>query len=267
MTKETSRTMLKIITGCDYIHFTTRCNRSIEIAMNVLKELSITTVLYQEEGGWLTYKKYISKADLEPIMLVTDDGIIYEKEVARHDIDSALIVNSLPGYIAVQDMTSLSSTCLSNDIFLINDVSGSIGLPESKLGDIIVGSFGNSKPINLGSGGFIATNNEEIFKLIQSVESEEPDLQFILLEKKLRNLDLRRSYLQKRVSQVKEDLLDSDIVHRDKEGLNVVVRYETDDQKQYLIDYCKKQELEFTECPREIRILDNAISIEIKRLT
>lgn len=267
MSKETARTLLKIITGKDFVYFTPRCNKSIEVALKLVADMHRTTVLYQEEGGWLTYEKYIQQVNLEPIKMITNDGLVYEKEVAHYDMDAALIINSLPGYVALQDMASLGGVCAANDIFLINDVSGSIGLPESKIGDVIVGSFGNAKPVNVGKGGFIATNDEELSQKIQEFLGEESELQFILLEKKLRELDVRRSYLQKRVHEVKKDLEGFDIVHRDHEGLNVIVRYEDDVEKQKIISYCKEQDLEFTECPREIRILDDAISIEIKRLS
>lgn len=266
MSKETCTTILKIITGKDYVYFTPRCNKSIEIAMKVIADLGRTTCLYQEEGGWLTYEKYIQQAGLDPIKMITNDGLVYEKEVARHDVDAALIINSLAGYIATQDMNTLGGVCAANDIFLINDVSGSIGLPESKIGDIIVGSFGEAKPVNLGSGGFIATSDKDLYDKIVEFFPEESELQFILLEKKLRGLDTRRSYLQKRAREVKQDLEDMDIVHPEHDGLNVVIRYDNDDQKQRIIEYCKEKELEYTECPREIRILDNAISIEVKRL-
>ena len=36
--------------------------------------------------------------------------------------------------------------------------------------------------------------------------------------------------------------------------------------KQRIIDYCNENNLEFTECPRYIRINEPAISIEVKRL-
>ncbi len=267
MSKENCRTILKIMTGKEYVYFTPRCNKSIELAMKVLANLHLTTILYQEEGGWLTYEKYIRQANLEPIKMITDDGLVYEQEVARHDVDTALIINSLPGYVALQDMDSLSGVCAAHDVFLVNDVSGSIGLAESKVGDIVVGSFGKAKPVNLGSGGFIATNDEDVYNKIKEFLPEEGELQFILLEKKLRNLDTRRSYLQKRVREVKNDLDGMDIVHQNDEfGLNVIIRYDTDEQKQRILEYCEDKELEFTECPREIRILDNAVSIEIKRL-
>lgn len=266
MTKETARTLLKILTGKEYVYFTSRCNRSIQISMELVKSLSRSSVLFQEEGGWLTYEKYIQQAGLEPIKMITLDGLVLDKEVAKFDMDEALIVNSLPGYSAIQDMDSLSGVCAVNDIFLINDVSGSIGLPQAKVGDVIVGSFGKAKPVNVGSGGFIATDDEDLFDEIKKVEPQEADLQFFLLEKKLRELDERRSYLIKRVHEVKSDLHDMAIVHRDHDGLNVVIRFDSDEEKQHIISYCKEKDLEFTECPREIRILDDAISIEIKRL-
>ena len=36
-------------------------------------------------------------------------------------------------------------------------------------------------------------------------------------------------------------------------------------EKKELIAYCEKNGYEYTECPRYIRVLENAISIEVKR--
>ena len=264
--KEDCRTLLKILTGKRFVQFTTRCNRAIQIALFVLKRLERETVLFQEEGGWLTYERFIRQADLTPIKMVTDDGLIHAKELDHYDMNAVLLLNSFAGYIALHDMDEIANACAKNNIVLINDVSGSIGLKQGKLGDVILGSFGVAKPVNLGTGGFIATDDEHIFSLIQEFEDSEPPLNFEALEKKLRGLEKRRSFLQTKARKVKEDLKQFDLVHREQEGLNVVVRFADETIKKQIEDYCKKSNLEYTICPREIRILDDAISIEIKRL-
>ena len=65
---------------------------------------------------------------------------------------------------------------------------------------------------------------------------------------------------------IKEDLKGFDIVHKDGNGLNVVVKFKDKSEKQKLIKYCKQNNYEYTMCPRYIRVLDKAISIEVKRL-
>ncbi len=259
--------MIKILTGQSHVLFTSRCNESIKVAMKVVAGLGRHIVLYQEEGGWLTYEKYITQAGLEPIKMVTDDGLIFEKELNQYDYDISLLLNSMPGYVANHDMESVFAHCAKNDIFLVNDVSGSIGSNMAKIGDIIVGSFNKAKPVDLGRGGFIATNNKELFSAIEELLDEEPDMDYQTLSEKLKNLEKRREFLLERAKQIKQDLITHKIVHPNQNGFNVIVRFEDDKEKEDIIYYCNQNNLEYTECPREIRILDNAISIEVKRLT
>ncbi|MCF7798575.1 DegT/DnrJ/EryC1/StrS family aminotransferase [Candidatus Woesearchaeota archaeon] len=265
--KEECRAMLKVLTGASYVLFTTRCNESIKLAMQLVADLGRHIVLYQEEGGWLTYEKYIKQAGLEGLKMITDDGLIYEKELNQYDYDIVLLLNSMPGYAVTHDMANIYSHCLKNDIFLVNDVSGSIGSTHAKFGDVIVGSFNKAKPVDLGRGGFIATNAVDLFAKIKTHLEEEPEMDYQQLHHKLKHLDQRRSFLLERAKKVKEDLIAHHVVHQEKEGFNVIVRFEDDAEKEEIISYCDKNELEYTICPREIRILDDAISIEVKRLT
>ena len=56
------------------------------------------------------------------------------------------------------------------------------------------------------------------------------------------------------------------VLHRDKRGLNVVVKPMTSEDKEKIIEYCKKKKYEFVQCPKYIRLEEDAISIELKRL-
>lgn len=270
--KETCSTMLKLYTDTTHIIFTPRCNFAIKIALRVAKKLGREHALIQEEGGWMTYEKYSKQADLEPIRLTTNDGIINEKELAHFSEHSVLLINSLAGYCAPHNMNNIATECIVNDILLINDVSGSIGSQECQQGDMIVGSFGQGKPVPLGKGGFFATNNSEFVKLFIECAKEddehycEQELDFVQLQKHLEKLPQRIAFLQQRCKTIKENLKEHNIVHQDAAGLNVIVRFNNDEEKENITNYCEKNNLEFTVCPREIRILDDAISIEVKRL-
>jgi hypothetical protein len=266
--KENCETLLKIHSGKDYVLFTKRGNSSIRIAMQAVAHLGRSTVLYQEEGGWLTYVKYIEQAGLAPIMLATDDGLILLSDLRNHPHDSALLINSMAGYVVLHNMDEIAGECFSHDIVLVNDVAGSIGTPQAKQGDIIVGSFGHAKPVDLGMGGFIATSDKELFDFFKehNDDYDESLIDFVLLEQKLMNLEKRRIFLRERVDRVKLDLAEFDIVHPEGQGLNLIVRFSSDEEMEKIISYCESNNLEFTQCPREIRILDNAISIEVKRL-
>ncbi len=258
--------MLKILTDKKHVWFTSRCNESIKAAMKIVANIGRHIVLYQEEGGWLTYEKYIKQAGLEPIKMVTNDGLIYERELEQYDYDIALLLNSMPGYAANHDMNTVYSYCIKNDAFLVNDVSGSIGSKNAKIGDIIVGSFNKAKPIDLGRGGFIATNELHLFKQAKELLGEEPDMDYETLSYKLKNLEKRRAFLIARARKIKKDLIAHKIVHPKHNGFNVIVRFDSPKEKNEIIAYCKTNHLEYTQCPREIRILDDAISIEVKRL-
>ena len=265
-TQEASRNALSVLSNKKYIFFTSRCNESIRIATALLAAQDRKFVLYQDEGGWLTYKKYIEAAGLEPVQLITQDGLVYEKELERYDHDGVLLINSLAGYVAMHDMPSMYGKAQASDIVVVNDVSGSIGSEEARIGDIIVGSFGKAKPVNVGKGGFIATDNEEYYNWIKEHEEEFIDFNFALLEEKLNNLHKRIEFLKNTAALIKNDLFDMDIVHPDHEGLNVIVRFSNDEEREKIIAYCKEHDYEYTICPREIRINDDAVSIEVKRL-
>ncbi len=264
--KENARATLKILTRKKHVWFTKRGNRSIVIAMRTLKELEKNNVLFQGEGGWMTYESSIEEAGLTPIKLTTDNGIIIDSELQFHDHDSALLINSLAGYAAMHDMEHIFGLCVAHNQLLVNDVAGSIGSEQAKIGDIIIGSFGKAKPVNLHTGGFIATDDEDIAKAIENEVDEEPDMDYIRLTDKLKGLDATRKFLLAKAKQVKEDLKDHQIIHPEYEGFNVIIKYENEEEKQKIIEYCNEKNLEFTQCPREIRIQDEAISIEIKRL-
>lgn len=267
--KETARTMLKILSGKTNIFFTRRCNESIRLAMLMAASMGKSHGLMQDEGGWMTYEKYITQAGLDATRMVTNDGLIHPKELTHYGSDQVLLINSLAGYTALQKMDIINDYSIQQDILLVNDVSGSIGLPFAKFGDIIIGSFGPGKPVNLGRGGFIAFDDEylEIFETVVGREFSDFDLDFKELARKLKGLEARRKCLTDRCKKIKEDLADRNIVHKDDQNaLNVVVRFKDADEKNFLEKYCQDNNLEFTICPREIRIDDDAISIEVKRL-
>ena len=104
------------------------------------------------------------------ITLKTDLGLINPNYIDNLEIkeNSALIFTSFAGYTAEQDTKSISKYCKDNNITTIEDASAGIGdkkhvLGNGKYSDIIIASTGSPKIINVGSGGFIATSNPDIF--------------------------------------------------------------------------------------------------------
>jgi hypothetical protein len=256
---------LKELTGKKHISFVKRGNVAIRQALKLAKHLGYERILIQNQGGWLTYKHFCKKEKLLCIELKTDFGLLNPSELEDYT-DSALLINSMPGYSALQDMKEIMRVCKENKIFVINDASGSIGTAQAEKGDIIFASFAKDKPVNiLGHGGFVAFDNADFIKEI--AKGNPPfDIDFSELFKRLSGLSKRLEHYQVLRNKVLEDLKDYDIIHKDKQGINVIARFYSELERERLINYCSQENLEFTVCPRDIRVKANAISIEIKRL-
>ncbi len=285
--KENVKTSLKDLTRRKNIVFTKRGNDSIREITKLANKLGKEKVLIQDQGGWITYRQFANKDGLMCIEVKTNYGLTDLEDLEKKaDGKSIFIVNSLTGYYADENMSKIEKTCRKKHCLLVNDVSGSIGLKLARYGDIILGSFNRWKPVNLGLGGFLAFDNEipsnfelipETQKFMQSTfdmveyfeKTEEHEFREKDLEKlydKLKNLSQRLKFLNKKTKQIKKDLKSLNIMHPKKEGINVIIGYSDDAEKNKIIRYCEENKLEYTECPRYIRVNEQAISIEVKRL-
>ena len=156
---------LKELTNKEFIQLTERGNKSIDIALDLAKQLGKTTVLIPDQAGWIHYKKAPKKIELEVIEIKTNSGLIDLEDLKQKaNKDSVLLTCSMPGYFAIDNIEEIQKICKENNCILINDISGSIGTDKAKTGDIILGSFGKWKPINLEYGGFIATNEKDFYE-------------------------------------------------------------------------------------------------------
>ncbi|MBC8495754.1 DegT/DnrJ/EryC1/StrS family aminotransferase [archaeon] len=250
---------IKNLTGKKYVVFTARGNSAILAALKYVKQKGLNDILIQDQGGWITYPQYIKKLKLNQIKLTTNYGLINKIT----EKNAVLLINSMPGYFVLQDMDDIAIQCKNNNLFLINDVSGSIGTKQAKEGDILFGSFGRWKPLNMEEGGFIATDDKEAYNFFKEFEF---DISCEKLCGKLSKLQEKLNFFNDKVKEIKEDLKDYDIIHREQKGLNVVVKYSSEKEKEKLIKYCNEKKLEFVECPKYIRVNEQAISIEVKRL-
>lgn len=255
---------IKELTGKNFIKLADSGDHSIKSIAKLMKSLGKDRVLLQDQGGWLTYQAYTRKHGLMTIELKTDYGLVDLDDLAKKANNNGfLLINSLTGYFAEQPMHEIVQMCSKTSCLLINDVSGSIGTENAKIGDIIFGSFGQQKPINLGYGGFIATDNEDWFKKLEGCNFKENKL--IALERELERMPKRLQVFTDLNKKIKQDLKNYKIIHLESYGINVVVKFDSEQEKKEIMDYCEANKLEFTLCPRYIRILDNAISIEVKR--
>ncbi|PIN87295.1 hypothetical protein COV19_00225 [Candidatus Woesearchaeota archaeon CG10_big_fil_rev_8_21_14_0_10_44_13] len=234
-------------------------------------------VLIPDQGGWISFRKYPKKFGLEAVEVKTDRGLIDLEDLEKKTKDkdaAAFIVTSFAGYFAEQPMPEISKICRKNRCLLIEDATGAIGMSDDSLcngkySDIIVGSFGRWKPVNLGTGGFISTDKKEYFEKTEDIY---PGLEFDgdaekLLEK-LEDAEKRTLFFLEKSKKIRKDLKKEgfDVFHAEKRGLNAVVGFKNDAEKQKLIDYCSKNGYEFVLCPKDIRVDENAVSIEVKRL-
>lgn len=248
------------------VELTSRGNAAIFYALYLAKKAGKTRVFIPDQGGWFTFKTYPKILGMEMEMIPTQEGLINHIPVANNTV---LLYAQPAGYFAEQDMKAIYEKCKEKTM-VIADVSGSIGseLCNGQYADILVGSFSEWKPINIGYGGFLSVREKEFLdggKEILSLNKVSPQLEKELKEK-IETLPQRYAFLSHHVKKIKKDLAQYDIVHREGAGINVVVGYVSGTEKKEIIDYCKNKNYPFTLCPRYIRVMNPAISIEVKRL-
>ncbi len=263
------------LTNHNCIEITTRGNAAIAAALSILPPHK--KVIIPEEGGWLSYRTLPLKLGLDIVEVKCNDSKInlldLNSLLAKGNC-SALLYQNPGGYFAEQPMAEIYNLCKEKGCLVILDVSGSIGTKycNGAYADILVGSFGEWKLVEAKVGGFVSANDEEIFRRIQKhaeLLNERNDFKTIL--HKLEALPERINFLNKRRKQVILDLLPYDVVHEDDFGLVVVIKYppeknKAEKVKESVIKYCSQNFLEWTECPRYIRLNKPGISIEVKRL-
>jgi hypothetical protein len=307
---EICRKKLKEFVDKKELYFTKRCNKSIDIAINLalnkLDSKKERFLFIQEEGGWITYKNYAKSHKLTLVCLKMKNGRILHPElneaINRSLGNAILIMHSLPGYSFEEDMNEINIVLnekITKDIsrrkvILVNDCCGSIGTNSAKVGDIIVCSFGKAKPLSIceeGScGGFIAADEFSVYsnsnleqqelstkkihiELLERAENDAVEIiDFQKLSLIIDSLHERLLRWHIKAKEVKKELIKKgfNILNVDKEGfaggINVLAEFSDEDEKERLINYCKENIIEYTECPRYIRTNSKALSLEIKRL-
>ncbi len=219
-----------------------------------------------DQGGCSAFKNYPKYFGFLTKKIKTDDGIIDLIELKKNIRESsALIVPSFAGYFAEQSMKEIYEICSKNGVLVIEDASGAVGddiLCRSRNTDIIVGSFGNYKPVDIGYGGFLATytdflkDSKTSLSLFKVHPNSENEILSKLNENKLRKmLNL--------AEHVKQDLKNErfKIIHEFKRGINVACEYNP-----FLLEYCSEKSYPYLVCPNYNRIERKAVSIELKRI-
>ena len=275
--KQEITSILKKYTKHDFINLTERGNTAIFAALYCARKLQLNKkiVLYPDQGGWISYYKYSKMLELNPVAVKTDYGVINLKDLKEKSKNANCLIYSQPaGYYAEQPIKEIYEICNKNKCMVIMDVTGSIGteICNGNYAGFCLGSFGKWKPVNLGYGGFLSAKEKgyfeipkEIFNTINFDETHLPELL-----KRLKNLKKRYKLFNKTNKKIKKDLKNFNILHKDKAGINVIIRFNDNREKEKIINYCGKNNLEYTICPKGIfsliRVNCNAVSIEVKRL-
>ncbi|MDP3734036.1 MAG: aminotransferase class I/II-fold pyridoxal phosphate-dependent enzyme [Nanoarchaeota archaeon] len=255
---------LQQLTGHSSILLTSSGDAAIETALSLFSG----TVLIPAEGGWLSYRKLPKKCGLKVVEVACTDAkiVLQDLEQALKTHQPAVFLYQNPGgYHAAQPMKEIYTLCQQYQCQVMMDVSGSIGTKwcNGKYADILVGSFGEWKLVDAGVGGFISWNDKGLNVTVK--EFDDPEKINLILQK-LESLPQRIAFLREKRAAITHDLHDFLIINKDDEGFVVVVAYGNAEEKEKIINYCTKSALDFTECPRYIRLNRPAISIEVKRL-
>lgn len=257
------------LTTKEHVKITSSGNNSIFIALSAIKG----DIIIPDQGGWHGFKQIARFLDKNIITLKTDAGLIstdYLDELETGD-ESALIFTSFAGYTAEQDIKSIVSYCKNNSITTIEDASAGIGDSEKKLGcqsDIILASTGSPKIINVGSGGFIATNDEDVFTSTTLPQKLSKTTEIICsgIDNEIDNVGKNLELSLNATEHVKKHI--PNILHADKRGINVIIPHEN--SKSICWDLKKTLTTDksgiITTCPNYNRVKQKAICIEIKNL-
>ncbi|MBQ6098603.1 MAG: DegT/DnrJ/EryC1/StrS family aminotransferase [Methanobrevibacter sp.] len=262
---------IKDLTSHEFAKVTSSGNNSIFIALSSVEG----DVIVPDQGGWHGFKQIAKFLNKNLITVKTDDGLINPNYLDELEINenSALIFTSFAGYCAEQDTKSISKYCKNNNITTIEDASAGIGDKKHVLGngrysDIILASTGSPKIINVGSGGFISTNNDEIFKstsLPQKLSKTSNIISSgICLE--LDNVEKNLEVTLNATEHLKKYIPNT--LHSKKRGVNIIIP--NDNAKE--ISWNLKKTLTtdksgfITTCPNYNRVKQKAICLEIKNL-
>ena len=231
-------------------------------------------ILAPKEGGWLTYETIAKALGKEYIHVDTNNAQIdlddLKNKISKAGNGSMFIYHSNSAYTFAQDTKEIYNICHAAKAMVAMDVSGAIGteLCNGNYADIIFASFGEWKLIENKSGAMVSFKDQGKFKsikpLLQAVSFEG---NYSQLFEHVKLLPQRIEYLVNQSKEVIKGLQKHKILNKDeKYPFVVIVPFENEIDRLKIATFCTKNKLEYTQCPREIRVLQDAISIEVKRL-
>ena len=260
---------IRDLTTKEHVKMTSSGNNSIFIALSAITG----DIIIPDQGGWHGFKQIAKFLDKNIVTLKTDAGLINTDYLDELEISegSALIFTSFAGYTAEQDIKSIVSYCKDNSITTIEDASAGIGDSENRLGcrsDIILASTGSPKIINVGSGGFIATDDDDVFTRTSLPQKLSKTTEIICsgIDNEIDNVSKNLQVSLNATEHVKKHIPNT--LHADKRGTNVIIPHEN--SKSICWDLKKTLTTDksgiITTCPNYNRVKQKAICIEIKNL-
>ena len=276
-------------TGHHYAKLLGSGNAAILSVMNSIDG----AILIPDQGAWNGFKQMAKFLNKDIITVKTDHGLIdidgLDQSISQSsdegiiDLDdenkrSALFLTSFAAYTAEQDIEEIGKLLHKNNILLVEDASGAIGDSEGKLAngkysDIIIGSTGSPKIVNVEDGGFITTNDNSLFDksnlLLKTNKASNITACGIYNELDFAEENLKETidvclYLKESI----EEKTNFNVFHTDKRGINVII--EAEDSKS--LSYKLRQEFVLdrhgmiTKCPNYNRLREKAVALEIKNL-
>ncbi len=270
--------LLREYTRHDVVKITSSGDSAIFGALAIAKQHGVKTVFVPDQGGWLTYLTFPTILDLKIVQLKTNYGLLdlseIEKEAKKHP-RCALLFSSFAGYAAPQDLEKIAAVCSQHKIFLIEDASGALGheiLCNGNLSDIIVGSFGKWKIADVGYGGFLSCKKGILTSEIKEMDIisliQEKQMDYAILLEKLKRVPERLHKILQKTKEIKalSKKEKFEMIHEHADGLSLFVRFSEPAEKERILTFCKHHHIEYKECPLYIKVLEKAISLEIKRM-
>ncbi len=272
--KERCLKLLRDYTKHENVKFTSLGDSAIFGALSIAKQHGFTDVIIPDQGGWLSYQTFPLLLDMHVISIKTNYGILCKEELQKHK-NAAVLFPSFAGYAAAQDIQMIGEVAKQNNLFLIEDASGAVShekLCNGAISDIIIGSFGTWKIVNLGYGGFLSIKKQHvtqqikdsnIFSVIKTIH-----IDYDALYEKLKQAPERLHFLLQKTKEVKALCKKEkfQLIHESAEGIAIFIKFKTEKEKKNILAFAEKLGIKTKECPMYIKVMEKAISLEIKRL-
>ena len=160
---------IKNLTEKKYVLFTSNCSTAIYLLLKSLN-LKNKKIIVPVNLCYEVILSIISSGNI-PIIIDTNDNLGFSLKDLRDKLEyeENIKVIIFPYLYGNSDnFKSVSKLAKKNQIIQIEDIAGSLGGKINQkyfgsFGDYTVGSFGKGKIIDMSGGGFIATDNKDIF--------------------------------------------------------------------------------------------------------